>query len=181
MSFSSLRASSPLYILNRDGIPSVSIGSIVGVTAPFTKYGMSSAFGQQQEMVVDITVKVDDKQGQFLKVPASLDSWEYENNGIKTQYVLATSRDAINVAIDNLRQQAMGVLKSVDYNKQVVAACDEIYRQLNPEIVEKQRQEQEISELKKQLSEQQAQMAELISLLKGGKETPKEERPAKNK
>lgn len=176
MSFSSLRGSSPLYILNREGVPSVNIGSVVGVTPPFMKYGMP-----MPEMVVDITVKVDDKQGQFFKVPANADVCEYENNGVKTQYVLATSRDAINAAIDNLRQQALGVLNSIEHNRQVIAACDEIHRQLNPEVVEKQRQEQEIVELKKQLSEQQSQMAELLALLKKGAEPPREEKTAKNK
>lgn len=181
MSFSNLRGSSPLYILNREGVPTVSVGSIVSVTAPYSKYGVAMAFGQQSEQVVDLTVKVDDKQGQFFKVPAGADSWEYENNGIKTQYILATSREAINAEIGNLRQQAVTVIDSVEHNRQVVAACDEMLKQLNPEFAEKQRQEQEISELKKQLATQQSQMAELIALLKGGKEASKEERPAKNK
>ncbi len=180
MSFFNLRGSSPLYILNKEGVPSVNIGSVVGVTSPVPKWGVPMAFGQPQEMVVDLTVKVDDKQGQFFKVPAGAEVYEYENNGVKTPYVLATSRDAINAEVNVLRQQAVGVLNSVDYNRQVIAACDEMLRQLNPEFAEKQRQDQEISELKKQLSEQQAQMAELISILKG-KETSKEERQAKNK
>lgn len=176
MSFSNLRGSSPLYILDREGIPSLNIGSVVGVTPPFVKYGMP-----MPEMVVDITVKVDDKQGQFLKVPANAEVCEYENNGVKTQYILATGRDPINAAIDNLRQQALGVLNSVEHNRQVIAACDEIHRRLNPEVAEKLRQEQEIVELKKQLSEQQSQMAELLALLKKGAEPPKEEKPSKNK
>ena len=180
MSFSNLRGSSPLYILNKEGVPSVNIGSVVGVTAPVPKWGVPMAFGQPQEMVVDITVKVDDKQGQFFKVPAHLDAWEYEQNGVKTPYVLATSRDAINAEVNNLRQQAIGVLSSIDYNKQIIAACDKMLKQLNPEFAEKQRQEQEIADLKSQLATQQSQMAELISLLKG-KEASKEEKPNKNK
>lgn len=180
MSFSNLRGSSPLYILNKEGVPSVNIGSVVSVTTPTPKWGAPMAFGQPQEMVVDLTVKVEDKQGQFFKVPAGAEVCEYENNGAKTPYVLATSRDAINAEVTALRQQALNVLKSVDYNKQVIAACDDMLTQLNPEYAEKQRQEQEISELKKQLSEQQLQMAELISILKG-KEASKEERPTKNK
>ncbi len=180
MTFSNLRGSSPLYILNREGVPSVSIGSVVGVTTPVPKWGMQMAFGQPQEMVVDITVKVDDKQGQFFKVPANAEVNEYENNGVKTPYVLATSRDAMNAEINVLRQQALGIINSVDHNRQVIAACDDILHKLNPEYAEKQRQEQEISELKKQISQQQSQMAELISLLKGEK-NPKEEKTGKNK
>lgn len=182
MSFSSLRSSSLLYILNREGVPTVNVGTIVNVSAPTPKWG-GMAFGQQPEMLVDLTVKVDDKQGAFPKVPANLDVWEYEQNGVKTPYILATSRDAINAEINTLKQQALGVINSVDYNRQVVTACDQMLRQLNPEYAEKQRQEQEIAELKSRLDTQQTQMAELIALLRGNGERGdrKDERPNKNK
>lgn len=181
MSFSSLRSSSLLYILNREGIPSVNIGTIISVSAPTPKWG-AMAFGQQPEMVVDLAVKVDDKQGSFTKVPANLDAWEYEQNGVKTPYILATSREAINAEINTLKQQAVGIINSVDYNRQVVKACDDMLKSLNPEYAEKQRQEQEIAELKSRLDTQQSQMAELIALLKvkEGKESVREERPSKN-
>lgn len=185
MSFSSLRSSSLLYILNREGVPSVNVGTIVSVSAPTPKWG-AMAFGQQPEMLVDLAVKVDDKQGAFPKVPANLDVWEYEQNGVKTPYILATSREAINAEINNLKQQALGVINSVDYNRQVVKACDDMLRSLNPEYAEKQRQEQEIAELKSRLDTQQSQMAELIALLKAkegkeSRENAKEEKSSKNK
>lgn len=186
MSFSSLRSSSLLYILNREGIPSVSIGSVIGTSTPVNKIGLPASFGNMQDSVIDITVKVDDKQGVFYKVPANLDSWEYEQNGIKTPYILATTKEAINGDINALRQQAVGVLNSVEHNKKVVSACDQLLQQLNPEYAEKQRQEQEIAELKSQMAAQQSQMAELIALLKNreskeGKESAKEEKSSKNK
>lgn len=185
MSFSSLRSSSLLYILNREGVPSVNIGTVISVSTPTPKWG-AMAFGQQPEMLVDLSVKVDDKQGSFPKVPANLDVWEYEQNGVKTPYILATSRDAINVEINNLKQQALGIINSVDYNRQVIKACDDMLKSLNPEFAEKQRQEQEIAELKSQMAAQQSQMAELIALLKNreskeGKESAKEEKSSKNK
>lgn len=55
-------------------------------------------------------------------------------------------------------------------------------KSLNPEFAEKQRQEQEIAELKLRLDTQQSQMAELIALLKKeNRENAKEEKPSKNK
>ncbi|MCM1225264.1 MAG: hypothetical protein NC548_63525 [Lachnospiraceae bacterium] len=161
-------------------MPSVNIGTITGVSAPTPKWGAPMAFGQPQEFVVDLNVKVEDKQGGFQKVPANLDVWEYEQNGVKTPYVLATSKEAINAEVNALRQQALGIINSVDYNRQVIAACDDMLRQLNPEYAEKQKQEQEIAELKSQLATQQSQMAELIALLKGTSER-KDEKPTKTK
>lgn len=180
MSFSSLRPGSPIYILNKDGVPTVEIGSVVTVTAPVPKFGQMAAFGSPQAMTVDLMVKVGDKTGPFPRVNAHADVDEYENNGVKTQYVLATSKEAMNAEVNSLRQQALGIINSVDYNRQVVAACDDMLKRLNPEYAEKQRHEQEIAELKTQLATQQTQMAELISLLKG-REGPKEEKPTKTK
>lgn len=180
MDFSNLRSGALLYILNKENVPTVNIGTITGVSAPTPKWGAPMAFGQPQEFVVDLNVKVEDKQGGFQKVPANLDVWEYEQNGVKTPYVLATSKEAINAEVNALRQQALGVINSVDYNRKVVAACDEMLRQLNPEFAEKQKQEQEIAELKLQLATQQNQMAELIALLKGSNER-NEEKATKNK
>lgn len=183
MGFSQLRQGSPLYILNRDGVPTINIGSVIGVSAPMNKIGLPAAFGNVPDTVVDVTVKVDDKQGVFYKVPAALDVWEYEQNGVKTPYILATSREAINAEINNLKQQALGVLSSVEHNKQVATTCDQLLTQLNPEYAQQQRQEQEIAELKSRLDTQQSQMAELIALLKGREERviTRDEKPAKNK
>lgn len=180
MGFSQLRQNSILYILNREGVPTVNTGTVIGISSPVNKMGLPASFGNFPDSVIDITAKVDDKQGVFYKVPANLDSWEYEHNGVKTPYTLATNREAINAEINSLRQQAIGIINSVDYNRQVVKACDDMLKSLNPEYAEKQRQEREIAELKSQMATQQSQMAELIALLKG-KDTAKEEKPAKNK
>lgn len=183
MSFSSLRSSSILYILNREGVPSVNIGTVIGTSTPINKMGLPASFGNMQDSVIDITVKVGDKQGVFYKVPTNLDSWEYELNGVKTPYILATTKEAINSEVNALRQQALGIINSVEHNRQVVKACDDMLKSLNPEYAEKQRQEQEIAELKSQMAAQQLQMAELIALLKGkeGKDNAKEEKLPKNK
>lgn len=181
MSFSNLRPGSPIYILNKEGVPSVEIGTIVSVTSPTPQFGLP------QTMTVDLMIKVGDKTGPFPRVPAHADVDEYKSNGVPTPYVLATSKEAMNAEVNRLREQAVGVINSVDYNRQVIAACDEMLKTLNPEYAEKQRQEAEIAELKTQLATQQAQMAtqqsqmaELIALLKGDTGA-KEEKPSKNK
>lgn len=180
MSFSSLRPGSSIYILNKDGVPNVEIGSIVSVTAPVPKFGQMPQFGTPQAMTVDLMVKVGDKTGPFPKVNAHADVEEYENNGVKTPYVLATSKEAMNAEIQNLDRKADEIISSVSYWQQVKSACGDMFRMLNPEYAEKQRQEAEIAELKSQMAVQQTQMAELISLLKG-REGAKEEKTNKTK
>ncbi|MCM1031562.1 MAG: type III secretion protein [Oscillibacter sp.] len=174
MSFSTLRPGSPIYILNKGGVPTVEIGTIVSVTTPAPQFGLP------QTMTVDLMIKVGDKTGPFPKVPAHAEVDEYKNNGVPTQYVLATNKDAMNAEVNSLRQQAVGIINSVDHNRQVITACDEMLKQLNPEYAEKQKQEAEIAELRTQLATQQSQMAELISLLKG-RDGSNEEELTKNK
>ena len=178
MSFSSLRQGSPIYILNKEGVPTIEIGTIVSVSAPVPKFGQLPQFGTPQAMTVDLTIKVGDKTGPFPKVNAHADVEEYEHNGVKTSYVLATTKEAMNAEIQSLDRKADEIISSVAYWQQVKGACGDMYRKLNPEYAEKQRQEQEISELKAQMAAQQAQMSELISLLKG---QSKEEKPTKTK
>lgn len=168
MSFSNLRPGSPIYILNKEGVPTVEIGSVVSVSAPMPQFGVPQA------TTVDLVVKVGDKTGPFPKVPAHAEVDEYKNNGMPTQYVLATSKEGMNAEVNGLRQRAVSIVESVPYNEQVIAACDEMLARLNPELAEKQKQEQEIVDLKKQLSVQQEQMAELISLLRGKEPASKE-------
>ncbi len=180
MSFSSLRPGSPVYILNKEGVPTINIGTIVNITAPVPKYGQLPSFGTPQEMTVDLTLKVGDKTGQFPKVRAHVDIEEYENNGVKTMYVLTTNKDAMNAEIQALDRKADEIISSVSYWQQVKGACGDLFRQLNPEYAEKQQQAQEFAELKAKMAEQQGQMAELISLIKN-REGSKEEKPIKNK
>ena len=174
MSFSTLRPGSPIYILNKEGVPTVEIGTVVSVSNPVPQFGLP------QTMTVDLMIKVGDKTGPFPKVPAHAEVDEYKNNGVPTQYVLATNKEAMNAEVNSLRQQAIGIINSVDHNREVVEACDEMLKRLNPEYAEKQRQDAEFAELKSQFEKQQSQMAELIALLKG-REGSKEEKPAKNK
>lgn len=148
------------------------IGTVVSVTSPVPKFGQMPQFGTPQAMTVDLTVKVGDKTGPFPKVDAHAEVVEYENNGAKTQYVLSTSKEAMNAEIQALDRRADEVISSVPYWQQVKGACGEMFRRLNPEYAEKQQQAQEIADLK-------AQVAELIALMKGRE--AREERPSKSK
>ena len=180
MSFSNLRPGSPIYILNKEGVPTVEIGTIVSVSAPMPQFGVPQA------TTVDLVVKVGDKTGPFPKVNAHADVEEYKNNGILTPYVLSTSKEGMNAEVNGLRERAIGVINSVDYNKQVIEACDGMLKKLNPEFAEQQRREKEIADLKnqmatqqEQMATQQKQMAELIALLKGKDPVSKEDKQNK--
>lgn len=78
--FSNLRPNSQIYILYKDASPRLDVGSVVSVSMPVPKYPIQPMFGQPQEMVVDITVKVNNQDVTYQKIPANLDIADFNNS-----------------------------------------------------------------------------------------------------
>ena len=153
--FQNLRSGNQVFILHKDGHPSMEIGSIVSVSMPMPKYQVPPVFGQAQEMVVDLVVKVNNVDTTYQKLPATADIADFGVSGV----VISTSRDAMNAEVMSLKNKSIDAINSVDFHKGVIEGCDVILAGLNPEFTERQQQQAEINDLK-------AQMAELIKINK---------------
>lgn len=153
--FQNLRSGNQVFILHKDGHPSMEIGSIVSVSMPMPKYQVPPVFGQAQEMVVDLVVKVNNVDTTYQKLPATADIADFGVSGV----VISTSRDAMNAEVMSLKNKSIDAINSVDFHKGVIEGCDVILAGLNPEFAERQQQQAEINDLK-------AQMAELIKINK---------------
>lgn len=147
--FQSLRAGSSLFILHKNGSPVLEKGTIVSVTAPMPKYSVPPVFGQPQEMVVDIVVKVNSQDLTYQKVPATADIADFGINGV----VISDSRDAMNAEVVNLKNKSLETISSIDFHKGVIQDCNKILEDLNPEFAERQAQQNEINSLKTQMQE----------------------------
>lgn len=147
--FQSLRAGSSIYILHKSGAPVLEMGSIVNVTAPMPKYTVPPVFGQPQEMVVDMVVKVNGQDLNYQKVPANADIADFGMNGV----VISDSRDAMNAEVVNLKNKSIDIIGSIDFHKKVVEDCNKILENLNPEFAERQAQQNDINSLKAQMQE----------------------------
>ena len=71
----------------------------------------------------------------------------------------------MNAEISTLRNESVGIINRVEEERQKIVKYDEILMQLNPEVAEKQRQEQEIATLKGQMASMASDNAELKSML----------------
>lgn len=160
--FSNLRANSQIYILHKDASPYIEIGSVVSVSQPQPKFPVTN-FMQPQEMVVDITVRVNENTVTLQKLPANLD---VADQGINGNMVITTSREAMNAEIDSLRQKSLSVINSVEYHQKLVQDCEQLLQRLNPEFAEQKQQKQEIDLLKQQMSDMMGSMRELMAQLK---------------
>lgn len=159
--FQSLRPNNQVFVLHKDRAI-LETGSVVSVSTPVPKYPVQQMFGPPQEMVVDLVVKINNQDVTYQKIPANLDIADFNNSNI----VLSDNREAMNAEITSLKQKSITILNSIDFHKDMIANCDRILSELNPEFAEKQQQQLEINSLKIQMGEMSKSITELMELNK---------------
>lgn len=147
--FQSLRTNSSIYIFHKGQEPYMEIGYVSSISTPRAKYQVPTVFGQSQEMVVDLIVKIGDRVVNFSSLPAQLDIADSSSNG--ENIVISGSKEAMNSEILSLKQKSIDILNSCEFHKCFIANCDKILSDLNPEFAEKQAQRSEINDLKQQI------------------------------
>ena len=168
--FQNLRTNSQIYILHKDAQPYIEYGTAVNVSAPRPKYPVNTPIDQfpQMEMVVDVTVNIGGQQTSLQGLPAGADIADFGQNG---NIVVACSRDAMNNEISTMKQKSEEVLRSVDYHRNFLAACEQMLSVLNPEIAAKQQQDKELADIKEQLARVLAMNENLMKRLEEKEET----------
>ena len=162
--FQSVRPNSPIYVLHKGDNPRLETGYVANQPIPKPKYQMPHNFGQPQEMIVDLVVKLNDASFNLNAIPANLDIADSYSNG--ESIVISDSREAMNAEIISLKQKSVDVINSKAFHEALVEKYDKILSDFNPEMAEKQAQQQEIASLKSQLDEMAKNMALLVKQLK---------------
>lgn len=143
--FQSLRANSQIYIYRKGNKPFIELGYLVNSPTPRVKFP-NQPFIPNQEYVVDLNIKIGEKTELFSNVPANLEVAEcYFNN---EAVILYTNKDSISADLSVLKQKSIDIINSVPYHEELVKSYDEMLKGLNPEIVQKELQDKEITELK---------------------------------
>ena len=158
--FQSIRPNSQLYIFHKGENPRLEVGQVINTPITKPKYQVPPTFGQPQEMVVDLSVKINGQTFNYSGIPANLDIADSFSNG--ENIVISDSREAMNAEILSIKQKSVDAINSVDFHRNMISKCDSILSDLNPEFAEKQAQRVEIEELKTQVSD----MATLLKELK---------------
>ena len=166
--FSNLRTNSQIYVLHRDAEPYIEIGQVVSVSQPRPRY-QTSNFMSPQETVVDVVISVNGNNITLQSLPANLAV--ADQGTLNGSLFITTSRDAMNVEVNSMRQKSLDIINSVDRHKKIIQDCEVLLQRLNPEFAEQKQQKQEIDMLKTQVSEMMNGMKELMAQLK--KETTK--------
>ena len=157
--FQSLRPNNQIFILHKDK-PLLEVGSVVSVSMPTPKYPVPPVFGQPQEMVVDIVVRINNQDVTYQKLPANLEIADFGTNGI----VVSDNKLAMNSEIMSLKQKSVDAINNINFHQQVVTICDKMLSDLNPEFAEKQQQQAEINELKSQVGDLTREISSLMQM-----------------
>lgn len=155
MAFQNLRNSNQLFILHKDSAPTLEIGKVTNVSVPVPKYGNPGMYNQ--EMIVDITADINGTSANFQKLPAMGDIADFGNN-----IVVSCNKEAMNSEVSSMKQRSLDIINSIETHQSIIKGCDEILSQLNPEIVEKQRQEQENKALREEINSLKEMFREFI-------------------
>lgn len=158
MAFQNLRTNHQIYILRKNSTPSLEIGKVTQVSLPIPKYGNNSMYN---DLVLDITAEVEGKSFNFQKIPANSEIADFGNN-----VVLATNKDAMNSELMSMKQRSLDIINSVEYHQSIIQGCDEILQTLNPEIAEKQKQEQENRQLREEINSLKEMFQEFLKQMK---------------
>lgn len=158
--FQSVRPNSQIFILHRSDTPSIELGTVTNQPMPRPKYQLPTTFGQPQEMVVDLVVKINDRTVNYNSLPAQSDIADSSSNG--ENLVISDSRDAMNAEVLNLKQKSTDIINSVGFHKGLLEQYDKIIAQLNPEFAEKQEQKQELDTLRAQMAEMSRSISALM-------------------
>lgn len=165
--FQSVRPNSPIYVLHKGDNARLETGYVMNQPIPKPKYQMPHSFGQPQEMIVDLVVKLNDTTVNYNSLPAQADISDSYSNG--ENIVISDSREAMNAEIVSAKQKSVEIINSVGYHKSLIEQYDKLLSDFNPEVAEKQAQQQEIASLREQMNEMAKNMALLVEQLKSKK------------
>ena len=158
MAFQNLRNNHKIYILHKDVNPTLEIGKVTHMSVPVPKYGNTSMYN---DLVLDITAEVNGNPTNFQKLPANSEIADFGNN-----VVVAVSKEAMSNEVASMKQRSMDILNSIEQHQSIICGCDEILQVLNPEIAEKQRQEQENKALREEINSLKEMFSEFMNKFK---------------
>lgn len=158
--FQSLTPNQKIFILHKSGSPSLETGIVQNVSPP--KNDPITNYGQMPTQSVDVTILVNGQTFTYT-LPANSVIGTLRGNG---SMVVSMSKEAMSNEVANLKQSSIDVVNSIEYHQSVICKCDEIWRQLNPEIIEKEQQQNEFNELKSQVSALNSNFAQLMEMNK---------------
>lgn len=141
-----LKPGNKIYVLEQTGDLTISTGQVVNVTPSYTGN-------------VDMEVKVNDQTYMFQQVP--FNQSVVQNDSI----IVAETKDQILTEVKKIKTDSDKILDNISYYEKRSKQCEEILRQNNPSYDKELKRDEEINQLKDQMSAMQKTLANIEKLL----------------
>lgn len=170
---SGLRQGTPVYVLYKNE-PRFAVGKVAQVS---NQYPPQFNFQQPLNpnnlgMMVDLSIEVDGKTETYPRIPINSAIAEFPDKGV----ILSETRDGIVNEINVIRNASQTAIEQIDVHKRIIASCDQLLLDLNPQLKHEQEQASKIARLEEQLAGMSDQIATLTGMLsKSLSKKPKEE------
>lgn len=158
---SALRPGTPVYVLYKNE-PRFAVAKVSQVSNQYPNLGY-----QQQPLVpgnnfaVNMAIEVDGKVENYERIPLNSSIAEFPDRGV----LISETRDGIINEVNAIKSASVTALQQVDMHKNVIASCDKLLLDLNPQLRKEQEQAAEIATLKEQLNGMSEQIAALTGML----------------
>lgn len=159
--FSGIRQGNLFYVLDKSNL-SLRIGEVESVSNPTDKFG-HSAYPQnpfaQADTHVDVVVRFGDESEKYEQLPSGM-SVSRKNN-----LIVSDNREAMNLEVEAMLRSSHAVLDSMPYHEKVLASCDAMLRELNPQFAKEKEQEEKIGQLEQRMGHIDGKLERVLELL----------------
>lgn len=168
---SALRPGTPVYVLYKNE-PRFAVAKVSQVSNQYPQFNYQHPLvNPGQNVAVDIALEVDGKTETYTKIPLNSTIAEFPDKGI----LISETRDGIVNEVNTIRSASQTAIDQVDAHRRIVATCDQLLLDLNPQLKKEQEQASEIANLKEQIAGMSDQIAALTGMLSKSLGKKKEE------
>ena len=168
---SALRPGTPVYVLYKNE-PRFAVAKVSQVSNQYPNLAYQQPLIPGNNVAVDIAIEVDGKMETYQRIPLNSTIAEFPEKGV----LISETREGIVNEVNAIRSASQAAIDQVEAHKRVIASCDQLLFDLNPQLKKDQEQAQEIATLKRQLAGMSDQIAALTGMLsKSLGKTKKEE------
>lgn len=167
---SALRPGTPVYVLYKNE-PRFAVAKVSQVSNQYPNFTYQQPLAPGNNLAVNISIEVEGKIENYERIPLNSSIAEFPDKGV----LISETRDGIINEVNAIKSASTTALQQVDMHKGIIASCDKLLFDLNPQLRKEQEQAAEIATLKEQLSGMSEQIAALTGMLSKSLGKKKEE------
>ena len=158
--FGGLRQGSLLYVLDKTANGAkLRIAQVDNISNPTPRYGQMAQYGGGTDMVVDVRARVGEEAMEFKQLSYAQ---SIANSG---SMVICDSKEVMSAEVDALMRTSKQVLESITYHEKVLADCEAMMRELNPQLAKEKEQEEKIDALESKMGNIEGALNKIQTML----------------